>query len=97
MNLNNKAQRYLELKEQMKAMESELEAIVAEFKALGSMSTPDYNISVSEQTREFLKGIKEVSAVFGKEALENNNLIGRTTYQVVKVTKVKTGEKTEAA
>ena len=96
MNLNNKIQRFLEIKEQMKSLETELKVIENDLKAAGSVETDMFSVTVSEQSREFLKGIKDVASVFGREALDSNGLIGVTTYQVVRA-KALAGEKKEAA
>lgn len=89
MELNSKVQKYKELKSLISDMEKELETLAEEFKAMGSFDTEQYAVKISEQSREFLKGIKDVAAVFGRENLEKNNLIGTTTYQTIRVSEKK--------
>jgi len=91
MNLNQKIQKYQEIKEQIVAMEKELSNISEEFKAMGSFETDVFNVKISQQSREYLKGIKDVAAVVGRDILDQNNLIGITTYQVIRISEKKKG------
>lgn len=95
--MNDKIQRYQEIKKMMAELESEMKLIGEEFKEKGSFETDLFSVKISEQSREFLKGIKDVAAVVGREVLDQNGLVGTTTYQTIRISELKAASKSDAA
>lgn len=92
MNLNEKAQRYLELNKLISSLEKEKEAISKEFKQKGSFQTYDYDIAVSEVESNRVVGLDQLIAALGEETVLNKNLTQKITS-----TKLNVREKVKAS
>ncbi len=87
MNLNEKAQRLMEIKSLMSSLEKEKKAIEEEFKAKGSFQTKDFDISVAETTRYYAKGVEALFEAFGEAAVLAKEVVTESTFKTVKVAK----------
>jgi len=86
MTLNDKAHRLIELKSLIASLEKEKKMIEDEFKDMGSFQTQDFEISVVETTRYYVKGVDALIKAFGEVAVLEKDVVTETTYKTVKVT-----------
>lgn len=85
MNLNQKAQRYLEIKSLIKSLELEMGIISEEFKEKGSFSTADYQVEVLDEERNSVVSMTELIVALGEEVVINKNLSKKTKFQKLSV------------
>jgi hypothetical protein len=87
MTLNEKAQRLMEIKALIASLEKEKKMIEDEFKEKGSFQTQDFDVSVSETTRLYAKGVEALFEAFGEAEVLEKGVVTQTTYKMVRVTK----------
>lgn len=76
---------YIQLKSEIKAMEAILEPIEEAIKLRGSGDMGAYAITVSDRSRDYLPGIKEMIVAIGADRVMP--LIKTSTFKVVNVVK----------
>jgi hypothetical protein len=89
MTLNEKAQRLIEIKALISSLEKEKSSIETEFKDKGSFQTREFDIAVSETTRYYSKGVDALFEAFGEAAVLAKEVVTRSTFKTVKVSKKK--------
>lgn len=62
-----------------------LEEIKEAAKEHGPMSTKEFIVAVSEQSRVCMAGLQDVAAVFGRDKLEKAGLIKIHTFKTVRI------------
>lgn len=87
MTLNEKAQRLMEIKAMISSLEKEKKAIEDEFKDKGSFQTQDFDVSVSETTRLYSKGVEALFEAFGEAEVMAKGVVSQTTFKIVKVSR----------
>ena len=76
---------FVTLQEEVKLLNDRLELLKSCLRGTGSFSTENFVCAVIEQQQTRLKPLDAVIAALGKEILEENNLITKSSYHIVKV------------
>jgi hypothetical protein len=87
MTLNEKARRLIEIKALISSLEKEKKMIEDEFKEKGSFQTEDFDVSVSETTRLYSKGVEALFEAFGEAEVMAKGVVSQTTFKMIKVSK----------